>query len=74
MKKNLLLASLAATVLAAGCAVDTKTDTDPAEKAYTTGSNIPRKKGAQPGVSSISKEDLDRQPMMTAPPSVPRGN
>ena len=75
MKNSLLLASLVPCILVAGCAADAKTSTEPeVEKVYTTGSNIPRKKNdATPGVITIDKDAIDRQPMIPAPPSMPRG-
>ena len=62
MKK--LLACAAATLLVAGCALDTKTAAEPADdKEYRTGSNIPAR--TRGGVQTASPEEIERQKAQT---------
>lgn len=66
MKKNVILSLLAASFLAAGCAMESNTASNEpaAEKEYPTGSNIPRRQGSSPsGVTILNKEAVDRMPM-----------
>jgi hypothetical protein len=73
MKKNVTLCLLAVCFLATGCAMESNTASNEpaAEKEYPTGSNIPRRQGSSPsGVTTISKEAIDRLPPM-APPASP---
>jgi hypothetical protein len=75
--KNLVLSALAAAFLAAGCALPDANNSEPVvEREYTTGSNIARRPGgAKPGVVTIEKETLDREPMpiLKSPASGPKG-
>jgi hypothetical protein len=76
MKPSLSLSVLLATVcLMAGCASPQAATAEPAiEKEYTTGSNIPRNKGAaKPGVTTIDRDDLERQRVLPPPVSAPMG-
>jgi hypothetical protein len=62
MKK--LLACAAASVLLAGCALDTKTAAEPADdKEYRTGSNIPARTRA--GVRTTTPEEIESQRAQT---------
>ena len=76
-----ILAALAASFLAAGCAADhSDSSTGPrAEREYSTGSNIPRRSSEGPagGPSVMSREDVEQArigsiPPVTSPPG-PRG-
>lgn len=62
MKKELLLAAAAVASALAGCAASQEGNNLPvAEKQYRTGSNIAvRHSSAADGVTTVSKEDLDR--------------
>ncbi len=65
MKKNVILSLLAASFLAAGCAMESNTASNEpaAEKEYATGSNIPRRQGSSPsGVTTLNKDAVDRMP------------
>ena len=77
MKINLVPSALAASFLAAGCALPDANNSEPVvEKEYTTGSNIARRQGgAKPGVTTIDKETLDRDPtpILKSPASAPKG-
>ena len=74
--KRLIFLAVAAGILAA-CAEDPKTanqDKEWVDRTYRTGSNIPSKHTAsQDGVTSVSKDDLDRiqRGSSGAAPSVP---
>jgi len=50
MKKNVILSLLAASLLAAGCAMESNTASNEpaAEKEYPTASNIPRRQRSSP--------------------------
>jgi hypothetical protein len=62
MKKELLLAVAFATSVLAGCAASQEGNNLPVvEKQYRTGSNLAvRHSSAADGVTTVSKEDLDR--------------
>jgi len=56
MKKLMLIVPA---VLLAACAMDqASTSTEPTEKVYTTGSNIPRKDNG--GVQTVSPEEMEQ--------------
>jgi hypothetical protein len=62
MKK--LLAPVAIALLAAGCATDPSSSTEPmTDKEYRTGSNIPERTRA--GVRTVSPEAIERERAMT---------
>jgi hypothetical protein len=73
-----ILAALAASFLAAGCAADAETRAEPrAEREYQTGSNIPRKKGDTRGggVTTVDREELERARAGSFPTgSIPKSN
>lgn len=62
MKK--LVAPVAIVLLAAGCATDPSSSTEPmTDKEYRTGSNIPERDRA--GVRTVSPEEIERQRSMS---------
>lgn len=70
--KNLLLSTLAASFLSAGCvSTDAATANESvADREYPTGSNLPRKKnsGTPSGVIVLDKEQIERIRDMQLPP------
>ena len=77
MRKNLLLAILAASFLAAGCATaDATTSTERADNEYITGSKIPRKNGDNSSGTKVipggAYEDFKRE--STTGTIGPKGN
>jgi uncharacterized lipoprotein YajG len=74
-----ILAALLASFLVAGCAADpaTAASNERAEPVYRTGSNIAVKNrdSADPSVTTMSREDLERQRMSTMPAgTIPKSN
>lgn len=74
-----ILAMLAASFLAAGCAADpADASAEPrAEREYRTGSNIARKRteGPTDGPSVVSREELERARATSYPGgTIPKGN
>jgi hypothetical protein len=74
--KTSILAALAASLLAAGCAMDASTQTEPrAEREYQTGSNIPKRKDSTGGPTVVSREELERARAGSFPGgAIPKGN
>ena len=69
-RASLVLALIPVTFFAAGCA---STDRAPlneraAETEYSTGSNVPRRKGSTPDARVYSREELERAQEMQRPP------
>ena len=59
-----LVAPVAIALIAAGCATDPSSSTEPmTDKEYRTGSNIPERQRA--GVKTVSPEEFERQRSMT---------
>jgi hypothetical protein len=76
MKKKLLLATLAASFLTAGCASTEAVTANEsvADREYPTGSNIPRSKnsGTPSGVTVTDREAIERSRDTQMPPPMRR--
>jgi hypothetical protein len=75
--KTSILAALAASLLASGCALDASTQAEPrAEREYQTGSNIPKRRdGPNGGPTVVSREELERARAGSFPGgAIPKGN